>query len=99
MPLLHAQAAEAGVDADGEAAAGADTPAAPADEVGAAPPSKSNAAADHAERKKREKEQKEKKAAWFDLKVNTSVYVTGLPDDVTEAEFAEVRLLLSCCAA
>lgn len=32
----------------------------------------------------------EKKAAWFDLKVNTSVYITGLPEDATEAEVAEV---------
>ncbi|XP_044499616.1 splicing factor U2AF-associated protein 2 isoform X2 [Mangifera indica] len=27
---------------------------------------------------------------WFDLKVNTHVYVTGLPDDVTEEEVMEV---------
>ncbi|URE32032.1 hypothetical protein MUK42_16423 [Musa troglodytarum] len=28
--------------------------------------------------------------SWFDLKVNTHVYVTGLPDDVTVAEIVEV---------
>lgn len=28
--------------------------------------------------------------AWFEMKHNTSVYVTGLPEDVTEAELAEV---------
>ncbi|XP_020676666.1 splicing factor U2AF-associated protein 2 isoform X1 [Dendrobium catenatum] len=28
--------------------------------------------------------------SWFDLKVNTHVYVTGLPDDVTAEEVAEV---------
>eukprot|EP00955_Chlamydomonas_euryale_P019368 206326-Chlamydomonas_euryale.AAC.12 len=32
----------------------------------------------------------EKPATWFELKVNTSVYVTGLPDDVTVEEVAEV---------
>lgn len=26
---------------------------------------------------------------WFDLKVNTHVYVTGLPDDVTAAEVSD----------
>ncbi|KAF8402396.1 hypothetical protein HHK36_013351 [Tetracentron sinense] len=41
-------------------------------------------------------EQAEKKEAnkppdsWFDLKVNTHVYVTGLPDDVTAEEVVEV---------
>ena len=35
------------------------------------------------------KEAKEAKQGWFDLKKNTSVYVTGLPEDVTEAEVAE----------
>ncbi|GAX77606.1 hypothetical protein CEUSTIGMA_g5050.t1 [Chlamydomonas eustigma] len=29
-------------------------------------------------------------AAWFDLKVNTSVYVTGLPEDVTQDEMVQV---------
>jgi hypothetical protein len=33
----------------------------------------------------------EKEAAWFNLKVNTSVYVQGLPDDVTEAEMVQAR--------
>ena len=39
---------------------------------------------------------------WFDLKQNTSVYVSNLPTDVTEAEIAEVSCLasaLSCPAA
>lgn len=34
----------------------------------------------------------EKPAAWFELKVNTSVYVTGLPDDVTVEEIVEVSV-------
>lgn len=49
--------------------------------------------------KRREKAKKAKEAAeaaqpkaWFDLKINTSVYVTGLPDDVTEMELAQVCL-------
>ena len=37
------------------------------------------------------KEKEEQK--WFDLKQNTSVYITGLPTDVTEAEMAEVGFL------
>lgn len=45
--------------------------------------------AKHAERQKRALEA-DKPKEWFELKVNTSVYVTALPDDVTEAEFAEV---------
>lgn len=32
--------------------------------------------------------------SWFDLKVNTHVYVTGLPDDVTVEEVRESILLL-----
>ncbi|KAK9862843.1 hypothetical protein WJX84_004994 [Apatococcus fuscideae] len=47
--------------------------------------------------KRKEKAKKAKEAAeaaqpkaWFDLKINTSVYVTGLPDDVTEMELAQV---------
>ena len=35
------------------------------------------------------KEAKEAKQGWFDLKKNTSVYITGLPDDATEAEVGE----------
>ena len=38
---------------------------------------------------------------WFDLKQNTSVYVSNLPTDVTEAEIAEVSCLAcalwACC--
>lgn len=44
----------------------------------------------HQERQKRAREQAEAQAQWFDLKENTSVYMTGLPDDVTEAEIAQV---------
>ena len=36
----------------------------------------------------------EGKGGWFDQKVNTGVYVTGLPDDVTEEELAEVGPLV-----
>lgn len=43
-----------------------------------------------AEKKKRAKEQAEAQKQWFDLKVNTSVYVTGLPDDIDEPQLAEV---------
>jgi hypothetical protein len=45
-----------------------------------------------AEKQKRAKEEAEKKKQWFDIKVNTSVYVSGLPDDITEGQLAEVRL-------
>jgi HIV Tat-specific factor 1 len=41
------------------------------------------------ERAKKAKEHRESQQGWFDLKKNTSVYVTGLPDDVTVAEIAE----------
>ncbi|KAL4859417.1 Splicing factor U2AF-associated protein 2 [Chlorella vulgaris] len=40
----------------------------------------------------RDKSKKAKAAApqgWFDLKINTNVYVTGLPDDVTESELLD----------
>ena len=43
-----------------------------------------------AEKKRKAKEQAEAQKQWFDLKVNTSVYVTGLPDDIDEAKLAEV---------
>ena len=43
-----------------------------------------------AKKAQRAKEQEEASKKWFDLKVNTSVYVTGLPDDVTEQQLAEV---------
>lgn len=48
--------------------------------------------AKHAKRAAKAKEQGQQ---WFDLKQNTSVYVTGLPTDVTEPELAEVSL--RCC--
>lgn len=46
-----------------------------------------------AEKKRKAVEQAEAQKQWFDLKVNTSVYVTGLPDDITESQLAEVRLI------
>ena len=45
-----------------------------------------------ANRLQRAKEQEEASKRWFDLKVNTSVYITGLPEDVTEQKLADVRL-------
>ncbi len=46
------------------------------------------------EKAKRAKEAAEKERlqeqTWCDVKVTTSVYVTGLPDDVTEEELAQV---------
>lgn len=42
------------------------------------------------ERSKKAKEAATKKAEWFELKQNTSVYVSGLPSDVTEEEVAQV---------
>ena len=50
--------------------------------------------AKHAERAAKAKQEGQQ---WFDLKQNTSVYVTGLPTDVTEPELAEVGT--RCCAA
>lgn len=52
-------------------------------------------AEDSAKRKKPEKSADKKEAnkppdSWFDLKVNTHVYVTGLPEDVTADEVVEV---------
>ena len=43
------------------------------------------------ERSKKAKEAATKKAEWFELKQNTSVYVSGLPSDVTEEEVAQVK--------
>lgn len=43
------------------------------------------------ERSKKAKEDATRKAEWFELKQNTSVYVSGLPSDVTEEELAQVR--------
>ncbi|KAK9820468.1 hypothetical protein WJX72_010675 [[Myrmecia] bisecta] len=42
------------------------------------------------EKQKRAKEEAEKQAQWFDLKINTSVYVTGLPEDVTVPDIVAV---------
>eukprot|EP00884_Botryococcus_braunii_P010462 jgi/Botrbrau1/19417/Bobra.0338s0044.1 len=44
----------------------------------------------HKEKARKAKEAAEKEQSWFDMKVNTSVYVTGLPSDVTEGELAQV---------
>mmetsp|Transcript_27863 Transcript_27863/g.33840 ORF Transcript_27863/g.33840 Transcript_27863/m.33840 type:complete len:470 (+) Transcript_27863:235-1644(+) len=41
------------------------------------------------EEKKKKKEEQEKKKGWFELKNNTSVYITGLPLDVAEHEVHE----------
>lgn len=43
------------------------------------------------ERSKKAKDDASRKAEWFELKQNTSVYVSGLPSDVTEEEVAQVR--------
>lgn len=34
--------------------------------------------------------------SWFELKVNTHVYVTGLPDDVTTDEVSLTRCTILC---
>lgn len=72
----------------------------PADIAEAKTVSDSEEAKPNAKRKQPEKEASEKEASkkepnkppdsWFDLKVNTHVYVTGLPEDVTMEEVVEV---------
>ncbi|EFN59448.1 hypothetical protein CHLNCDRAFT_138015 [Chlorella variabilis] len=47
------------------------------------------AALEHA-REKSKKAKASQPQGWFDLKINTNVYVTGLPEDVSEAEIVEV---------
>ena len=49
----------------------------------------------HREKAKRAREQEDK---WLGVQNNMAVYVTGLPDDTTEAELAQVccPLQLSC---
>jgi HIV Tat-specific factor 1 len=47
------------------------------------------AAALEAAQEKAKKAKEAKQAGWFELKINTNVYVTGLPEDVTEAELVE----------
>lgn len=42
-----------------------------------------------AERAKKAREAEEAKQKWFELKKNTSVYITGLPEDLTEHEMIE----------
>lgn len=44
------------------------------------------------DKQKKAKIQEDAQKQWFDLKVNTSVYVTGLPDDISEAQLAEVGI-------
>mmetsp|Transcript_12157 Transcript_12157/g.34211 ORF Transcript_12157/g.34211 Transcript_12157/m.34211 type:complete len:481 (-) Transcript_12157:70-1512(-) len=43
-----------------------------------------------AKAKEEQKRKDEEKKAWFDLKKNTNVYVTGLPDDATIKEMKDV---------
>ncbi len=47
------------------------------------------------EKAKRAKEAAQREQTWFEMKVNTSVYVTGLPSDATDAELAQVCRLVS----
>ncbi|WCJ40946.1 RNA binding (RRM/RBD/RNP motifs) family protein [Euphorbia peplus] len=46
--------------------------------------------ADDKDKQAEKKEPNKPPDSWFELKVNTHVYVTGLPDDVTSEEMAEV---------
>lgn len=46
----------------------------------------------HMERAKRAREQEDK---WLGVQNNMAVYVTGLPDDTSEAELAQVDLILA----
>ena len=78
--------------------------AAAAAETGAKGKGKKRTRDDILEREKnkqaRAREEAAQKAQWTDLKHNTSVYVQGLPEDVTEEEFVEVRLhLVARCRA
>ncbi|EOY13218.1 PREDICTED: splicing factor U2AF-associated protein 2 isoform X1 [Theobroma cacao] len=50
----------------------------------------SNAKRKLSEKKVEKKEANKPPESWFELKVNTNVYVTGLPDDVTAEELVEV---------
>ncbi|GAB4855904.1 hypothetical protein Ancab_024544 [Ancistrocladus abbreviatus] len=49
-----------------------------------------NAKRKQSEKKGDKKEANKQPDSWFELKVNTHVYVTGLPDDVTAEEVVEV---------
>ncbi|KAI4364778.1 hypothetical protein MLD38_020828 [Melastoma candidum] len=65
------------------------------EEVGAQSVSGMDAIKPNAKRKQPEKEAAKKEAnkppdSWFELKVNTHVYINGLPDDVTMEEVVEV---------
>lgn len=78
-----------------EAQAAAQAAAAPAKEVGKeGGKGKKRSGEDIIEREKersnKAKEEATRKAEWFELKQNTSVYVSGLPSDVTEEEVAQV---------
>jgi HIV Tat-specific factor 1 len=68
------------------AAAGAAPPAAPA---AAGEKRGAQAAALDNAREKSKKAKEGKPQGWFDLATNTNVYVTGLPEDVTEGELIE----------
>ena len=48
------------------------------------------------DRAKKAKEAAAQKAEWFELKQNTSVYISGLPSDVTEEEVAQVNQYSGC---
>jgi hypothetical protein len=71
------------------AAAAAAAEAAPAGEGAAGAKRDVREAALEAAREKSKKAKAGQPQGWFELKVNTSVYVTGLPEDVTEAELVE----------
>ncbi|KAL4426855.1 hypothetical protein ABPG77_006641 [Micractinium sp. CCAP 211/92] len=83
-----------GADAQQPAAAPADGTAdggSNGDAGGAAAGSKRSAqeAALEAARERSKKSKEQQQQGWFELKINTNVYVTGLPEDVTEAELVE----------
>lgn len=86
-----AGASEAG---SGEAAAARPVPAAPAEAMGGGKfgggKRDAQAAALEQARERAKKAKEVKQQGWVEKKVNTSVYVQGLPDDVTEAELVEV---------
>ncbi|PSC73552.1 Splicing factor U2AF-associated 2 [Micractinium conductrix] len=98
LPDIADEEGQAGTTAAGERQQGGDAqqPAAAgaaADAAAAAPAAgdkrDAQAAALEAAREKSKKAKEGKPQGWFDLKINTNVYVTGLPDDVTEAELLE----------
>ena len=40
-------------------------------------------------RKKAEKEKQKKKQKWYTPRINTNIYVTGLPPEITEEQMSE----------